>query len=96
MTHVHNLRRRNSTWCTFVGRESHREDAYTKEENTLFLENLVLLYACFLVVLWCFELHLVSLLCSSHRIVFVCWTCIYPYAIVLYWLHVQMIICFAI
>ena len=28
-------------------------------------------------------------------IVFVFWTCIYPYAIVLHWIHVWMIICFA-
>ena len=35
--HVHNLRGRNSTSCTFVGEESHREDAYTKGENTTFL-----------------------------------------------------------
>ena len=33
---------------------------------------LVLLYACFLVTLWCFELLLVSMLCCSHRIVFMC------------------------
>ena len=53
----------------------------------LLLENLVsfvLLYACFLVALWCFELHLVSMLYCSYRIVFMCWTCIHPYAIVLY------------
>ena len=56
-------------------------------EKTLFC--LVLLYACFLVALWCFKLHLVSMLCCSHRIVFMCWTCIHPYVIVLYWLHVR-------
>ena len=62
-------------------------------EKTLFC--LVLPDACFLIVLWCFKLHLVSMLCCSHRIVFICWTCIHPYATVLYWLHVRMIICFA-
>ena len=44
----------------------------------------VLPYACFLVALWYFELCLVSIFCYSHRIVFMCWTCIYPYAIVFY------------
>ena len=41
MTHVHTLRGSrgsNSTSCTFVGRESHRGDAYTKEEKTFFYE----------------------------------------------------------
>ena len=91
-----------SIWltCTFIEGESHRGDTYTKEEKTSFDEKtlfcLVLLYSCFLVALWCFKFLLVSMLCCSHRIVFMCWTCIHPYAIVLYWLHVQMIICFAI
>ena len=57
---------------------------------------LVLPYACFLVALWCFELCLVSMFRCSHHIMLMCWTCIYPYAIVLCWLHVRMIICFAI
>ena len=105
MTHVHILRGRNSTSCTFVGEEIHRgrnpqgrciyqggEDIFY--EKTLFC--LVLPYACFLVALWCFELCLVSMLCCSHRIMLMCWTCIHPYVIVLHWLHVRMIICFAI
>ena len=54
ITHVHILRGRNSTSCTFVRGESHRRDANTKGEKTFFLwENLVffaLLYACFLIV----------------------------------------------
>ena len=100
MTHVHILRGRNSTSCTFVGGESHMGDAYIPRgrkylyKKTLFY--FVLLYVCFLIVLWCFELYLVSMLCYSHCIVFMCWTCIHPYAIVLYWLHVWIIICFAI
>ena len=49
----------------------------------------------FWFTLWCFELCLVSMLCCSHCIVFVCWTYIHPYAIVLHWIHVRMIICFA-
>ena len=101
MTHVHILSGRNFISCTFVGRENHKGDAYTNGEKTLtnFYEKtlfcFVLLYACFLVALWCFELCLVSMLCCSHHIVFMCWTCIHPYVIVLYWLHVRMIICFA-
>ena len=31
-----------------------------------------------------------------YCIVFVFWTCIYPHAIVLHWMHVQMIICFTL
>ena len=31
----------------------------------------------FLFSLWCFKLCLVSLLCCSRRIMFVCWTCIH-------------------
>ena len=118
ITHVHTLRGSNFTLCTFVGGESHRGDAYTKGEKTFFIwGNLVLLYACFLVALWCFELCLVSsMLCCSYHIMLLCpsrilfldaytscilhwssvWTWIYPYAIVFYWLHVRMIICFAI
>ena len=38
MTHVHTLKGSNSTSCTFVGRESHRGDAYTKGEKTFFYE----------------------------------------------------------
>ena len=96
MTHVHILRGKISTSFTFIGGESDRGDAYTKGRRHFFLENLVLLYACFLVALWCFKLCLVSsMLCCSHRIILMCWTCIYLYAIVLFWLHVRMIICFA-
>ena len=38
MIHVHTLRECNSILCTFVGGESHRGDAYTKEEKTFFYE----------------------------------------------------------
>ena len=98
MTHVHILRGINSTSCTFVRGESHKGDAYTKGEKTfLFWEILVL--SCFTLCLfyhclWCFEFCLVSMLYYSHHIVFVCWTCIHPYTIVFYWLHVWMIICY--
>ena len=91
-----------SIWlmCIILGEENHRGNAYTKGGEDIFLRKpcfvFILYYACFLVVLWCFELCLVSMLCCSHRIMLMCWTCIYPYAIVLYWLYVQMIICFVI
>ena len=63
------LRGENYTSCTFVGGESHRGDAYTKGEKTFFWENLILLYACFLIALWCFELCLVSsMFCCSHHL----------------------------
>ena len=55
MTHVHILRGRNSTSCTFVG-----------GEDILLWENLVLPYACFLGVLWCFVFYV--LLLSSHHV----------------------------
>ena len=94
MTHVHTLRGKNSTSCIFVGGESHRRDAYTKGEKTF----------CYKKTLFRFELYsLVPLLdlVSLMQILWyfalvVCWTCIPPYAIVFYWLHVWMIICFAI
>ena len=76
MTHVHILRGRNSTLCTFVGGESHRGDAYTKGEKTFFFwENLVLVYACFLVVLWyldmlCCSHSIASCLCVGHACIF--------------------------
>ena len=99
MTLVHILRGRNSISGTFVRGEIHRGDAYTKGKKTfLFKKTLLclfysLLFSCF--ALWCFEWCLVSMLFCSHHIMFVCWTCFHPYAIVLYWLHVRMIICFA-
>ena len=65
-----------------------------KGRTHFFKENLVLFYACFLVVLQCFELCLVFMLCCSHRIMLMFWTCRHSYAIVHYWLHVRIIICF--
>ena len=70
------------------GRNSIREMHILRGRRHLLWKNLILLYACFLVALWCFDLCLVSLFYFSHRIIFMCWTCIYPYVIVLYWLHV--------
>ena len=49
--------------------------------------SLVLLCPCWILYRWCY---------SNLNASVVCWTCIHPYVIVLYWLHVQMIICFAI
>ena len=72
MTHVHILRGRNSTSCTFIGGETYRGDVYTKGEKTYFLENLVLL--CFALWLFsrCFMVFWVmfsicALLLSSHH-----------------------------
>ena len=62
MTHVHILRGRNSTSCTFIGGESHRGDAYTKGEKTFFFffwkPCFVLFYfmLVFSLFLQCFEL----------------------------------------
>ena len=50
MTHMHILRVRNSTSCTFVRGESHRGYAYTKGEKTFFWENLIL--SCFTLCLF--------------------------------------------
>ena len=87
MTNVYIFRERNSISCAFVGGEGCREEAYTKGEKTYFYEKtlfcFVLLYACFFIALWCFELLLISILCCSHRIMFMCWACIHPYAIVI-------------
>ena len=72
MTHVHTLRGRNSTLCTFVGRENHKGDAYTKGEKTFFWENLVLFWfilclfsRCFMVLWVMFSIY--ALLLSSHH-----------------------------
>ena len=37
MIHVHIFRGRNSTSCTFIGGESHKEVAYTKGEKISFM-----------------------------------------------------------
>ena len=52
MTHVHILKGRNSTSCTFVGGESYWGDAYTKREKTFSLFCFVLYYFCALVGLF--------------------------------------------
>ena len=78
MTHVHTLRESNSTSCTFVRGESYRVDAYTKGEKTLSLFCFGLNYSCAFsrIVLRCIYFMFFALV--------ECWTCIYPYAIVLY------------
>ena len=101
MTHMHILRGKNSTSCTFVRGESLRGDAYTKGEKTFFFRKpcficftLCLLSRCFMVLWVRFSIY--ALLLSLHHVYdFMCWTCIHPYTIVFYWLHVWMIICFA-
>ena len=72
MTHVHILRVRNSTSCTFVRGKSHRGYTYTKGEKTFFWENLILscftlwLFSCCFIMLWVmFSIY--ALLLSSHH-----------------------------
>ena len=69
MTHVHILRRRNSTSCTFVGGEIHRGDAYLKGEKIFFYE-ITLLYR--MLVFLVFYGALSSMLYCSHSIMFIC------------------------
>ena len=90
MTLVHIFRGRNSISCAhlqgeryFIG-EMHipRQKRHCVNKKTLFY--LCFFIFVFLFALQCFELCLVSILCCSHCIVFVCWTCIHSYAIVLH------------
>ena len=87
MTLVHILRGRN-----FIG-DMH----IPRERGHLFLRKpcFVLFYIMFVFLFFfmVLELVLVSMLCYSHRIVFVL-DMHNPYTIVLYWLYVHMIICF--
>ena len=53
ITHVHMLKERNSVSCTFIGGESHRGDAYTKEENKSFYEKTLF---CLLYIILVFSL----------------------------------------
>ena len=78
MTLVHILRRRNSISCAhllgerYSIREMHipRGRRHRVKKKTLFC--LFFFMFVFLFALWCFELCLVSMLCYSHCIVFVC------------------------
>ena len=88
MTHMHILKGRNSIGKMHIPKG--RRHFFSRKP--CFVCFTLCLFSCFSI--WCFELCLVSLLCCSHRIVFMCWTCIHPYAIMLCWLHIQMIICF--
>ena len=75
MTHVHILRVRNSTLCTFVRGESHKGYAYTKGEKTFFWENLILscftlcLFSRCFIMLWVMFSIYVLLLSSHHAYV---------------------------
>ena len=109
MTHVHILRRRNSTSCTFVGGEIHRGDAYLKGEKIFFYE-ITLLYL--MLIFSVFYGVLSSMLYCSHSIMFMCWTCIHPYvcsddnllcyvvivviSIWLLWCMIKLLICFTL
>ena len=97
MTHVHILREKNSTSCTFVGGESHREDTYTKGKNTFFFRKpcfvlfcftLCLFSRCFMVLWVTFSIY--ALLLSSHRVYVLDMQLIF--ALVLIALRVRMII----
>ena len=100
MTLMHILKRKNSTFVHMRRRRNSIREMHKpmgRRHPIIRKPCFVLFYIMFvsLFSLWCFKLLLVSILCCSHRIVFVCWTCIHLYAITFYWLHVQMIICFA-
>ena len=76
MTHVHIFRGRNSTSCTFVGGESHRGDAYTKEEKTSFMRKpcfilffLMLVFSLLYDALICFVALIASCLCVGHAFI---------------------------
>ena len=85
MTLVHILRERNS-----ISRAHLQGERYSIGEMHIprgrrhYINKKTLFCLCFLFALWCFELCLVSMLCCSYCIVFVCWTCILLYAIVLH------------
>ena len=49
-THVHILRKRNFNLCIFVGRESHRGDAYSNGEKTSFYEKTLFYLFSFMLV----------------------------------------------
>ena len=75
MTHVHILKGRNSTLCTFVGEESHRGDAYTKGEKTFFLRKpcfvlfYIMLVLSLFMILWVMFSIYTLLLSSYHTFV---------------------------
>ena len=97
----------NSTSCTFVGGEIYRGNAYIKRKKTFFYEKtLFYLMLVFLV----FYGALCSMLYCSHRIMFMCWTCIHPhtclddhllcYVVIVvipiwpFWCMIKLLICF--
>ena len=90
MTLVHILRGENSISCAHLQSERYsigemhipRGRRHCVNKKTLFC--LCFFMFVFLFASWCFELFLVSMLCCFHYIVFLCWTCIHPYAIVLH------------
>lgn len=98
MTLVHILKERFYLVHICRGRNSIGEMHILKGRRHLFMRKpcFVLFYIVFVFLfsLWCFELLLVSMLYCSHRIMFMCWTCIHPLCLVLYWLHIRMIIFF--
>ena len=81
MTYVHILRGRNSTSCSFIRRESHWGNAYTKGEKTSFMRKycffcfiLCLFSRCFMVLcvifsILCFVALIASCLCVGHAFI---------------------------
>ena len=73
MTHVHILRGRNSTSCTFVGGESYRQDAYIKGQKTFSLFCFGLYYTCALVGSCFLDANtscILHWLCVGHAFIF--------------------------
>ena len=84
----HILKGRNCISFAHSQREKVLGEMHIPWKKTFFIRKpyFVLFYFMFvfLLSLWCFDLHLISMLCCSYHIVFMCWTCIHPYAFVLY------------
>ena len=85
MTLVHILRGRNSISHAHLWEERYSIREMHIPKGRRHWANKKTLFCLFLFIF-------VFLYC----IMFVFWTCIYPYAIVLHWMHVRMIICFAL
>ena len=79
MTLVHILRGK-----IFISHAHLQGEMHIPRGRRHYINKKTLFCLCFLFALWCFELCLVSMLCCSYCIVFVCWTCILLYAIVLH------------
>ena len=75
MTRAHSQREKFYLVHIRRGRKPLGKCIYQGGEDIFLWENIVLfvlLYAYFLVALWCFKLHSISMLCCFHCIVFLC------------------------